>query len=153
MVKDELNITVGARIRTIRENMGYTRERFSDLCDISDSFLSDVERGNKSLTTKTLYKICSSTNASADYILLGKSETSASQKSKRDQESLDMIAFYLQSLNTKLQKQETGRSPSVPVSYFCMIKSFYLSPFSTRSIRKYCNILTIFRIVFVKNRS
>ena len=71
MVKDELNITVGARIRTIRENMGYTRERFSDLCDISDSFLSDVERGNKSLTTKTLYKICSSTNASADYILLG----------------------------------------------------------------------------------
>ena len=49
MVKDELNITVGARIRTIRENMGYTRERFSDLCDISDSFLSDVERGNKSL--------------------------------------------------------------------------------------------------------
>ena len=99
MVKDELNITVGARIRTIRENMGYTRERFSDLCDISDSFLSDVERGNKSLTTKTLYKICSSTNASADYILLGKSETSASQKSKRDQESLDMIAFYLQSLS------------------------------------------------------
>ena len=96
MVKDELNITVGARIRTIRENMGYTRERFSD---ISDSFLSDVERGNKSLTTKTLYKICSSTNASADYILLGKSETSASQKSKRDQESLDMIAFYLQSLS------------------------------------------------------
>ena len=88
MVKDELNITVGARIRTIRENMGYTRERFSD-----------VERGNKSLTTKTLYKICSSTNASADYILLGKSETSASQKSKRDQESLDMIAFYLQSLS------------------------------------------------------
>ena len=84
MVKDELNITVGARIRTIRENMGYTRERFSDLCDISDSFLSDVERGNKSLTTKTLYKICSSTNASADYILLGKSQTSASQKSKRD---------------------------------------------------------------------
>ena len=70
MVKDELNITVGARIRTIRENMGYTRERFSDLCDISDSFLSDVERGNKSLTTKTLYKICSSTNASADYISL-----------------------------------------------------------------------------------
>lgn len=99
MVKDELNITVGARIRTIRENMGYTGERFSDLCDISDSFLSDVERGNKSLTTKTLYKICSSTNASADYILLGKSETSASQKSKRDQESLDMIAFYLQSLS------------------------------------------------------
>ena len=99
MVKDELNITVGARIRTIRENMGYTRERFSDLCDISDSFLSDVERGNKSLTTKTLYKICHSTNASADYILLGKSETSSSQEDKCNQENLDMISFYLQSMS------------------------------------------------------
>lgn len=71
MKKDELNVSVGQRIRQIRENMGYTRESFSELCDISDSFLSDVERGNKSLTTKTLHKICSATHTSADYILSG----------------------------------------------------------------------------------
>lgn len=71
MKKDELNIAVGLRIRQIRENMGYTRESFSELCDISDSFLSDVERGNKSLTTKTLYKICTSARISSDYILFG----------------------------------------------------------------------------------
>lgn len=71
MKKDALNVSVGQRIRQVRENMGYTRESFSELCDISDSFLSDVERGNKSLTTKTLYKICSASHASADYILMG----------------------------------------------------------------------------------
>ncbi len=71
MKKDSLNVSVGQRIRQIRENMGYTRESFSELCDISDSFLSDVERGNKSLTTKTLYKICNASHASADYILMG----------------------------------------------------------------------------------
>ena len=53
-----------------------------------------------------------------------------------DQQTLPLITFSCENLKihlyqtyTKLQKQETGRSPSVPVSYFCMIKSFYLSPF------------------------
>ncbi len=71
MQKDKLNLTVGQNIRQVRESMGYTRETFSELCDISDSFLSDVERGNKSITTKTLYKICNATHTSADYILFG----------------------------------------------------------------------------------
>ncbi len=99
MVKDELNIRVGARIRKIRENMGYTREQFSALCDISDSFLSDIERGNKSLTTKTLTKICTSTNASADFIVLGKSDFSESSGDDKIPEELDKISFYLQSMS------------------------------------------------------
>lgn len=99
MVKDELNIRVGARIRKIRENMGYTREQFSALCDISDSFLSDIERGNKSLTTKTLTKICNSTNASADFIVLGKSDFSESAGDDKIPEELDKISFYLQSMS------------------------------------------------------
>ena len=99
MIKDEINIRVGARIRTIRENMGYTRERFSALCDISDSFLSDVERGNKSLTTKTLTKICNSTNVSADYIVLGKPELSISKEKDSTLDELNAITFYLQSMS------------------------------------------------------
>ncbi len=99
MVKDELNIRVGARIRKIRENMGYTREQFSALCDISDSFLSDIERGNKSLTTKTLTKICTSTNASADFIVLGKTDFSESAGDDKIPEELDKISFYLQSMS------------------------------------------------------
>ena len=99
MVKDELNIRVGARIRKIRENMGYTREQFSALCDKSDSFLSDIERGNKSLTTKTLTKICTSTNASADFIVLGKSDFSESSGDGKIPEELDKISFYLQSMS------------------------------------------------------
>ncbi|HBZ63574.1 MAG TPA: hypothetical protein DEO89_02970 [Lachnospiraceae bacterium] len=99
MVKDELNIRVGARIRKIRENMGYTREQFSALCDISDSFLSDIERGNKSLTTKTLTKICTSTYASADFIVLGKTDFSESAGDDKIPEELDKISFYLQSMS------------------------------------------------------
>jgi len=62
---------VGGRIRAARELMGLSRERFAELCDISDSFLADVELGKKSLTVRTLNKICIAAKISAEYIVSG----------------------------------------------------------------------------------
>ena len=73
-MEEDYNLMVGLRIREIRESMHLSREKFSEKCDISSSFLADVERGKKSLTSKTIYKICSSCNISADYIVLGHKE-------------------------------------------------------------------------------
>ena len=70
-MEKDYNLMVGLRIREIRESMHLSREKFSEKCDISSSFLADVERGKKSLTSKTIYKICSSCNISADYIVFG----------------------------------------------------------------------------------
>ncbi len=70
----DFNLTVGLRIREIREALNMTREQFSELCGISDSFLAAVENGKKSITTKTLYKICANVGISADYIVLGKDQ-------------------------------------------------------------------------------
>ncbi len=67
----DFNLTVGLRIREIRESMHMTREHFSELCGISDSFLAAVENGKKSITSKTIFKICSNAHISADYIILG----------------------------------------------------------------------------------
>lgn len=65
-------MTVGLRIREIREACNMTREQFSEKCDISDSFLAAVENGQKSISSKTLYKVCTAMNISADYLILGK---------------------------------------------------------------------------------
>ena len=73
-IDKDYNLMVGLRIREIRESMHLSREKFSEKCDISPSFLADVERGKKSLTARTIYKICSSCNISADYIILGHKE-------------------------------------------------------------------------------
>lgn len=70
-IDKDYNLMVGLRIREIRESMHLSREKFSEKCDISTSFLSDVERGKKSLTAKTIFKICNACNISADYIVLG----------------------------------------------------------------------------------
>lgn len=73
-MEKDYNLIVGLRIREIRESMHLSREKFSEKCDISTSFLADIERGKKSLTSKTIYKICTACNISADYILLGHKE-------------------------------------------------------------------------------
>ena len=70
----DFNLEVGLRIREIRESLGLTRELFSVRCDISESFLTAVESGKKSITSKTLYKICTGANISADYIIFGKKQ-------------------------------------------------------------------------------
>ena len=68
-IEKDFNLSVGLRIREIREAMQMTREQFSDLCNISDSFLSAVENGKKSITSKTNYKFCQGDNFSDDYLI------------------------------------------------------------------------------------
>lgn len=67
----DFNLIVGLRIREIREVLQMTRAEFSEMCDISESFLTAVESEKKSITSKTLYKICTATDISADYFIRG----------------------------------------------------------------------------------
>ncbi len=65
------NLEVGERIRKIREGLKMNREKFSEMIDISDVFLGQIERGERSLSLKTLYKIVLFTGVSTDFILFG----------------------------------------------------------------------------------
>ncbi len=68
----DYNLIVGLRIREVRETFQMTLAEFSEKCDLSESFLTAVENGRKGISSKTLYKICSVTNVSADYFIRGK---------------------------------------------------------------------------------
>ena len=68
------NVLVGERIRAIREGFHMSREKFSEMIDISEVFLGQIERGERSLSIKTLKKIVIYTGVSSDYILFGNSE-------------------------------------------------------------------------------
>ncbi len=65
------NLEIGERIRGIRENLHMNREKFSEIIDISEVFLGQIERGERSLSIKTLTKIVKFTGTSTDYILFG----------------------------------------------------------------------------------
>ena len=73
----EDSIIIGERIRKIREDLKMNREKFSEMIDISDVFLGQIERGERSLSTKTLVKIVRFTGVSADFILFGNEESNA----------------------------------------------------------------------------
>lgn len=68
----DYNLIVGLRIREVRETFQMTLAEFSEKCDLSESFLTAVENGKKGVSSKTLYKICTATNVSADYFIRGK---------------------------------------------------------------------------------
>ena len=67
----EFNVAVGMRIRQTRELLSLSREKFSEKCGISTSFLADIELGKKGLSVETLHKICIGANISPAYIILG----------------------------------------------------------------------------------
>ena len=59
------------RIRKAREDLGYTREKFAELLDVSVSYMAEVERGRTGISVKMLTKICGVLGLSADYVLFG----------------------------------------------------------------------------------
>jgi len=64
-------IEMGERVRSLRESMFQNRERFSEMIDISEVFLGQIERGECSISVKTLASLVSYTGSSADFILFG----------------------------------------------------------------------------------
>lgn len=68
-------VMIGQRIRKQREFLGYTRERFAELLDVTPKFCSDIELGLKGMSVPTLCRISNSLKLSTDYILFGKEET------------------------------------------------------------------------------
>lgn len=70
-LEKDFNANVGARVRKVREAHQMSREQFGKLCSISDSFLAAVERGEKSITSKTLYNISANAHVSVDYLIFG----------------------------------------------------------------------------------
>ena len=58
------DINTGERLRGIRESMKMNREEFSEKIDITDSFLGQIERGERALSVKTLRKVVKYTGVS-----------------------------------------------------------------------------------------
>ena len=73
------------RIRKAREDLGYTREKFAELLDVSVSYLAELERGRTGISVKMLIKVCNGLGLSADYVLFG---------SERKEDALRLDAIH-----------------------------------------------------------
>ena len=92
---NKLNTEVGARITELRKQRGYTREKLSEIADVSVQFLADIEKGRKSMTVATLKRIAAALLVPTDYIVNGTVENGDN----------DGIISILNTLSEKNKKQ------------------------------------------------
>ena len=78
-------VSIGGRIRRQREFLGYTREQFAELLDVTPKFCSDIETGAKGcplgvkgMSVQTLCRISEVLRLSTDFILFGRENTESS---------------------------------------------------------------------------
>ena len=62
----------GNRIWELRKKKDLTREKLSEMADISVQFLADIEKGRKSMTLATLRKLSEAQMTTTDYIVYGR---------------------------------------------------------------------------------
>lgn len=59
----------GARVRTVRRQIGLTQEELAEQVGISASFLGHIERGTRVASLETLVALCNTLNISPMYLL------------------------------------------------------------------------------------
>lgn len=88
-----INEAIGGRIRAYRESLGMNRESFSEQVGLSPQFLAEAENGKKGLSAESIYKICSNSDLSADYLIMGKVKRDK-LKNPLDHVLQDMPGYY-----------------------------------------------------------
>lgn len=65
------DFTIGERLRNVRKDLGYTREKFAEILDISPVTLSNVELGRTHVSQIMLINLYKIFGISSDEILFG----------------------------------------------------------------------------------
>ena len=76
-------ITLGQRIRDLRQKRGLTQEQLAELADLSTPYVSHLERGTKKASLAVLVRLAECLSVTVDRLLTGNQET-------------DKTAFYLE---------------------------------------------------------
>lgn len=89
--------TLGERVRSIRKRKGYSQEELAHRASFSTSFISDIERGEKSPTIENLYRITNALGVSLEELF---SKFQPMKKTK-ESELIDSIINKANNLPTK----------------------------------------------------
>ena len=80
LMKKDINIQIGQRVRTARENAHLSRDELAEKLNISTLFLGYIECGQKGMSLTTLKNISQYLGVSTDYLLLGNEGSNISKK-------------------------------------------------------------------------
>jgi len=66
---------IGDKIRIERERFGISREKFSELLNLSPFFVGQIERGERKMSISTLINVSECLHVSIDYLIFGDVQT------------------------------------------------------------------------------
>lgn len=69
--KKPINIEVGQNVKQVRESVGLTQERLSELIGLGEKHISAIECGAVGVSLPTLRQLCIQLSVPADIILFG----------------------------------------------------------------------------------
>ncbi len=72
--KDNFKAEMGQRIKISREKTGLTQEKLAEHIGKTTQYISDLERGKVGTALPTFRNICSTLQASSDYLLFGSND-------------------------------------------------------------------------------
>jgi len=70
--RDPEAVAIGARVRLARQTKGMTIEALAEAAETSYQFLSQVERGEQTMTAVKFGRLAKALGVSADYLIFGK---------------------------------------------------------------------------------
>lgn len=102
----------GSRIWELRKKRGLTREKLSEMADISIQFLADIEKGRKSMTVATLRKLALALTTTTDYIVFGRDDSCddtepelkvlySSLSPANQKRAIEMLRVFTEATNSK----------------------------------------------------
>ena len=96
-------VSIGGRIRRQREFLGYTREQFAELLDVTPKFCSDIELGVKGMSVQTLCRISEVLRLSTDFILFGRENTESSSPCSSSEQAYaeQLLKTFIMAMNAK----------------------------------------------------
>ncbi|WP_160688236.1 helix-turn-helix transcriptional regulator [Clostridium sp. C2-6-12] len=62
---------VGDRVRTEREKLQISREKFAEILNLSPFFVGQIERGERKMSISTLISVSECLHVSLDYLIFG----------------------------------------------------------------------------------
>ncbi len=74
--RDSELVAIGQRVRAARLSRGMTKEALAEAAETSTQFLSQIEKGEQSMTMMKFKRLCKALGVSSDYLLFGREYSS-----------------------------------------------------------------------------
>lgn len=76
--------SIGSRIKYIRTQEGLSQEELAEFADVSPVYISNVERGEKSVSLKVIIAVANALNVTTDSLLMDNLTSKGELKSRQE---------------------------------------------------------------------